>query len=646
MTSLVMRLVHVWQMRDTLFFSVLMGDSRGYDSWALQIAAGDWIGREVFYQAPLYPYFLGLVYTLFGHDLLTLRVIQAALGAASCIAASLAAARLVSPRAGLIAGLMLAVYPPAIFFDGLIQKSVLDVFFVCVSLAIIAGLVTGPPTPRRWLLLGITMGALALTRKNALVLIGVVAAWATATKDTTDAKDTKVKKSKKVHERSLVPIVPIVSFVCGVGVILLPVAIRNYAVGGGLHLTTSQFGSNLYIGNNPRADGSYVALREGRGSPEFERLDATELAEEATGTKLTPGDVSSYWTRQTLAYIRARPLDWLQLLARKAWLLVSSTETIDTESQESHAEYSWPLRVLGHVWHFGVLLPIAIAGACLLWPQRQRLSIVYALAMAYAATLLLFFVVARYRLALVPFVIVIAAGGIATLVDGWRRASPRLGIPAGVWAAIAVAAIVSNWPWHTAASQMAITENNLGTALQESNQPDAAVERYRRALALNPQYTPAINNLGTALRATGRVTEALAAYDQAIAARPQDGTAYVNKGNALMALGKTTEAIAAFRRAIVLAPRSQHPRTALAHALYDEGTLAIEAGNFSRAASTLREAIALKPDYAEAHNNLGIALASLGNVRDAVTEWETALRLNPNLQDARRNLELARKSAR
>ena len=32
---------------------------------------------------------------------------------------------------GLVAGLALALYAPAIFFDSLIQKSVLDMFFVC-----------------------------------------------------------------------------------------------------------------------------------------------------------------------------------------------------------------------------------------------------------------------------------------------------------------------------------------------------------------------------------------------------------------------------------------------------------------------------------------------------------------------------------
>ena len=53
------RLVYVWQIRESPFFDVLMGDARRYDAWAMQIASGDWIGQEVFYQAPLYPYFLG-----------------------------------------------------------------------------------------------------------------------------------------------------------------------------------------------------------------------------------------------------------------------------------------------------------------------------------------------------------------------------------------------------------------------------------------------------------------------------------------------------------------------------------------------------------------------------------------------------------
>src|SRR5919198_134763 len=70
LVALIVRLIHSWQIRSAPFFSMLMGDSHGYDVWARQIASGDWIGHDVFYQAPLYPYFLGVIYATLGRNLL------------------------------------------------------------------------------------------------------------------------------------------------------------------------------------------------------------------------------------------------------------------------------------------------------------------------------------------------------------------------------------------------------------------------------------------------------------------------------------------------------------------------------------------------------------------------------------------------
>lgn len=666
-------------MRDTLFFSVLMGDSRGYDAWAGEIAAGHWIGSGVFYQAPLYPYFLGVVYALFGRDLLVVRLVQALLGAISCVALGYAGWRLISRPAGLIAGLMLALYAPAIFFDGLLQKSVLDVFFVCLSLAVVGRILSSDDDrrPWQWLVFGLAMGALSLTRENALILVAVVFVWALTSAPRTLAL-----------------------FAAGLAIVLLPVAARNYAVGGGFYLTTSQLGSNLYIGNNPRADGSYMSLRPGRGSPEFERLDATELAEQARGRPLTPSEVSSYWTGRTLEFMRAQPSAWLRLLARKAGLIWSSTEIIDTESQESHAEYSLPLRMLGKVWHFGVLLPFAMVGLWTLWPGRRRLWPLYALSAAYAASVVLFFVVARYRLPLVPFIMLFAAGGIVGARELWAAPRPFRLLAAS--AAAVLMTVVANWPRETAEARRAITENNLGTALQEDGRPMEAVERYKRALAFDATYTPALNNLGTALRAAGRVDEAVATYGQALAQNADAAGVHYNLANALMAQGKTAAAIAEFRQALDANPRlvdahnnlgqalaaegklddaiasfrraiDVDDRSAVAHGnlgnalasrgaldeavvhlrraialaprnaatRYDLGSLLLEAGAFGPAASELREAIRLNPSYAEAHNNLGIALASQGQIGEAVTHWREALRLRPDFNDARVNLQRA-----
>ena len=145
MLAFSVRLVHIWQIHAAPFFSVLMGDSHGYDEWAQRIAGGEWIGHEVFYQAPFYPYLLGVIYAVAGRSLLLVRIVQSLIGSVSCVLLVLAGARPFSTRVGLAAGLMLALYAPAIFFDGLLQKSTLDVFFVSLALWLVSRTMNAEP---------------------------------------------------------------------------------------------------------------------------------------------------------------------------------------------------------------------------------------------------------------------------------------------------------------------------------------------------------------------------------------------------------------------------------------------------------------------------------------------------------------------
>ncbi len=671
--ALAVRLVHVWQIRRAPFFDVLMGDSRGYDEWAQRIARGEWIGRDVFYQAPLYPYFLGVIYAVAGRSLTVVRVVQAILGAASCTLIAAAARRLFSPAAGLVAGLMLALYAPAIFFDGLLQKATLDVFFVCLAMYFVARLAAGDARKRSdWLSLGLTIGALTLTRENAIVFIAVIGAWAIA--------------------RASVKAAAV--FALGVAVVVAPVAIRNSLVGGGFYITTSQLGPNLYIGNHSGADGSYQSLRYGRGAPEYERQDATDLAEQALHRRLTPGEVSSYWTDRALDFMTSQPGAWLRLVGRKIVLLTNATEMIDTESQATHAEWSWPLRILGPIGHFGVLVPLAAIGLVVTWPDRRRLWILYALIAAYAASVVLFYVFARYRYPLVPMLMLLAAAGIV----GIRAVQPRaLSI-----AALALLVVFTNWPVVSAEEMRAVTEMNLGAALQTDHRLDEAIAHYRRAIDLRPDYAPAYNNLATALRSQGHVAEAQAAYGRALALQPAFASANYNLANLLLAQGEAAaavphferalasepasadvhnnlgialidtghvdDAIAEFRAAIELDPGSAqayrnlgdalstagrpdeamaalHKAAALdpsnASAHYDLGVDLLAREKFDEAIVEFRAALAIDPQMAEAHNNLGIALGSKGDLAAAIAEFRRALALKSDFPDAQTNLQMA-----
>jgi 4-amino-4-deoxy-L-arabinose transferase-like glycosyltransferase len=104
------RVLYLWQIADAPFFGLRLGDAEAYHEWARRIAAGDWPGSGVFYQAPLYPYCLALIYSTVGESVAIVRLFQAMLGATSC--ALLGAAGIVLfGRAGLAAGLALAIYP-------------------------------------------------------------------------------------------------------------------------------------------------------------------------------------------------------------------------------------------------------------------------------------------------------------------------------------------------------------------------------------------------------------------------------------------------------------------------------------------------------------------------------------------------------
>jgi tetratricopeptide (TPR) repeat protein len=613
--ALAVRLIHVWQIRKAPFFGVLMGDSRAYDEWAQRIAGGDWMGHEVFYQAPLYPYFLGVLYAVAGRDVLMARICQAIIGSIACVWLGLAGRRFFSVRVGLIAGLLLALYAPAIFFDSLLQKSVLDVFFLCLTIWISSGFVAGEARQLgRWLWLGLGMGALSLTRENALVLAAVILTWIFF-------RDRRAGRDRVAAAGA---------FVLGLALVLLPVAARNNIVGGGFYVTTAQFGPNFYIGNNPEADGTYMPLRFGRGSPEYERQDAIDLAERASGRRLTPAEVSRYWADRALDFITSHPKAWLKLLGRKVALLSNAVEVLDTESQETYAEWSTPVRLAAYVGHFGVLLPLAALGVWATWPQRERLRILYAMAIAYAASVVMFYVFARYRFPLVPFLVLFASAGLASFPRFVRAGSSRQ--LALVLASVLAIAVFANWPILSRDLMQAVTETNLGVALQGEGRLDEATDHYRRAIVFKADYAPAYNNMGTALRAKGRLEESVASYERALALRPDFADAHYNLANALLDQRKADAAVAHFRRALTSLRESVDVHNNLGIALAADG-------RFDDAIAEFREALRLEPDDVRTHRNLGNALASPGSYDEALRELRRAVQLDP--RDGQAHYDLA-----
>src|SRR6185503_3860299 len=97
------------------------------------------------------------VYKVFGSAPAVVRVLHAAIGAGSCVLLAAAGIALFGEY-GAIAGALLAVYAPAIFLDGLLEKSVL-VTFLTTALLFLA---VSRGVRYRAGVAGVTLGLLAL----------------------------------------------------------------------------------------------------------------------------------------------------------------------------------------------------------------------------------------------------------------------------------------------------------------------------------------------------------------------------------------------------------------------------------------------------------------------------------------------------
>ena len=175
--ALLLRLWHVSQLEATEFSEFKLGDAEVYDAWAHEIADGNWLGTEVFYQAPLYPYLLGMIYATLGHDLVAVVAVQSLLGALVVPLVFFSARPWFDMPTSTTAGAIAAVYLPAVYFGGLIMKPGLALFLVAVWLWLLSrGMCAerGWPT---WLAAGGVFGLACLTRGNLVLVAPLVALW-------------------------------------------------------------------------------------------------------------------------------------------------------------------------------------------------------------------------------------------------------------------------------------------------------------------------------------------------------------------------------------------------------------------------------------------------------------------------------------
>jgi tetratricopeptide (TPR) repeat protein len=515
--ALSVRIIHLEAIKDNPFFKNPIMDEEYHDNWAQEIAEGKLLERTPFYRAPAYPFFLGFVYAVLGQGYYFPRLMGIIIGAISCALIYVVGKEIFSHKVALLAALSACFYGMFLYFDAMFLTTYLEVFF-CLVAVLLTIRWTKTKSNLHLIIAGLFWGLASITRPNFLIFVPVFALYVFLT-----------LKKQSLKER----LNPIVLLLSGLIPVVLIITLMNILAGKDFVMIAWNGGINFFLGNNVHANGWSAT------SPELDATwwggyrDAIIVAERALGRELLPSQVSSYWTGRGFAYIFSQPLAWIALMLKKAYLLVNTFEISNNQSIQAFSEFSPLLRI--PLFDFGLILAFAIWGLiCSLITKVTRLINLFLI--FYGLSIILFFVTARYRVPLVPFLLIYASYAVFWFVEMVRaHRIKEVALPMLVVAAMAVFFHTDLYGTHVV--DYSNIHLSLGNRFFDQGDYQKASEEFKQALIRNPENTDAMNALGNTYMMLKQINAAKELYVHSLELEPtvdalcKLGIVYLQTGN-------------------------------------------------------------------------------------------------------------------
>ncbi|GJM20094.1 MAG: hypothetical protein DHS20C15_00090 [Planctomycetota bacterium] len=570
-----------------------------YHHWTKLVAPeGRWLewygGATTYHQSPLYPYMIASVYKLFGDERLFVARAQALLSSLTCLLTFLLGLRLLGLRGGLIAGLLLALTGGYVFYDAFLLRDGPMAFFVAL-LALGLEHAVRKRTVASWFVAGSCLGLFTLVKETGpplalLTLIGL--AWV----------NRRAPSTLALHGGALL---------LGVGLFVAPAVLRNVEVGAPPFKLSTR-GPEVLVAGNARG-------QDGVGwDPPSETLRDI----------LTESNFSLPRSMLlTLQTHRTEPLGYLRLLAHKTSALFNAYEVPNNVNYYLFRAHL-PVLELGVVG-WGFLTPAAILGLLLGFTRRRRLAVPYLLFGALTASIVALYILARFRLQLLPLMALFAALAVDWCWSAWRA---RRHAPLAL--ALIAFAIAAAWAAPSEGQRDPYTEKNKNTSVMLQLAKVGNIEKafgfYQAQLAV---LAPEDRVEGAEKLAS--VDEAFEAFQQAQAS--PSGSAqrdlHLARGyTALVPITKrgeledfTTLARNHYQSALRAQPDiagAHHGLARLEMLLATHAMRGAQVISFGPALSQLLAELKLHPEHPEAHRDLGLIYVNRAPNADA---WRIAL---------------------
>ena len=279
---------------------------------------------------------------------------------------------------------------------------------------------------------------------------------------------------------------------------------------------------------------------------------------------------------------------------------------------------------------WGVLLPLAVVGMILVpnWTVDRR--IVLAFLLAYLPMLLIFFVTARYRLPMLPFLVLFVSYALISGYTALKRCSKqRRFLAAGAFVLLFA---VSQSDIYGFAGGTDAQGHQLMAAIHNQQGNLALAERYyRKALEADSTLPHANNDLGVLLMSRGENEEATRLLQRAVWFAPDDYLLQYNLGTAFLNGTRWREAITQFQAVLRQVPDYYGAASNLGFAW-------LQLGRADSALQAYRIVVAASSYIPDGYFAAGYSYHLLGEVDSARAYYRRALEQDPRYAEALYNL--------
>ncbi|HSH37748.1 MAG TPA: tetratricopeptide repeat protein [Chthoniobacterales bacterium] len=590
------RLLVLFRLTGSPFLLPAQGDMHFYHDWAQRILRGEWTDYRAFYGLPLYAYLLAGLYSLAGVNPFVPGVLQACLEAGTALILFKLGERIFrkpEPAAaelqpstensipllnsgtaiGLLAAIGWAFYLPAQSYSVILMPAAWLVFVFWFVVWQVLRRDEIPPA--RWFFFhGVLIGVTAMGIATVLFLLPLIVCAAAVR-----------WKCDSVALGRLRIGTATVLLGAGFAMGTSPAWLHNRFVAGDPVFLSAHSGVNLWIGNNPSANG-YPRFPPGlRAGQQAMLTDSITGAEAAAGRPLRRSEVSAFWSAKAKAFIAENPRAWAQLLAAKVANFWNSFQYDDISVVTSLREQG----VTFPGFRFGVVAAFGLAGIVLAVPRFPASPWVLAAVLLHMLSLLSVFITERYRLAAVPGLLLFAAFAVYHLWQALTDA--RYSRVLACLALIVAASLLVSFR-RTDAELWALDPYNSGLHALEAGRLDAAERKLKLAHAYVPSNAELNFALGNLEVVRGNIAAARSWYAQTLALNPRHEGVLNNLGVLALEEGRARDAIELFERGLEVEPQEAKTHYLLARA-------ALELGDPERALAEVDVALRLDPDQPE-----------------------------------------------